>query len=153
MHSSLVLLLKTHLESLFQLRASPFTFWITRRAGPEGPPLPDTRITLLRPAPIPPVIEDDNSTALDGFPLLFEDQYLPVYRPPLQLTLALPLDANVYGLDEIIASSGFRRNTKRITQLWARDEADPVDKYVRFISPYYGHCLINDQLWHSSSFS
>lgn len=60
------------------------------------------------------MIEDDNSTALDGFPLLFDDQYLQVYRPPLQLTLALPLDANVYGLDEIIASSGFRRDTKRI---------------------------------------
>ncbi|PBK88366.1 hypothetical protein ARMGADRAFT_1034036 [Armillaria gallica] len=86
--------------------------------GPEGPPLPDTRITLLRPAPIPPVIEDDNSTALDGFPLLFEDQYLPVYRPPLQLTLALPLDANVYGLDEIIASSAMALILFLLNAIW-----------------------------------
>lgn len=77
--------------------------------------------------PIPPVIATDNSTALDGFPIVFEDQYL-------QLTSALPLDANVYGLGEVVASSGFRRDagtnggTGTIQTMWARDDADPIDR-------------------------
>lgn len=63
---------------------------------------------------------------LDGFPLVFEDQYL-------QLTSALPLDANVYGLGEVVARSGFRRDvgTKggagTVQTMWARNVADPID--------------------------
>ena len=69
----------------------------------------------------------DSSTALDGFPLVFEDQYL-------QLTSALPLDANIYGFGEVVASSGFRRDVGTnggpgtIQTMWARDAADPVDE-------------------------
>jgi alpha-glucosidase len=56
----------------------PFAFWITRRSDPEAPPLFDTRVSSLPGTPIPPVVAGDNSTALDGFALVFEDQYLQV---------------------------------------------------------------------------
>ncbi|KAI0323154.1 hypothetical protein GY45DRAFT_1235712, partial [Cubamyces sp. BRFM 1775] len=88
---------------VFNYESSPFAFWITRRSEPDAQPLFDTRASSLPPTPIPPVIPDDNSTALDGFPLVFEDQYL-------QLTSALPLGTNIYGLGEVVASSGFRRD-------------------------------------------
>lgn len=59
---------------------------------------------------------------------MFEDQYL-------QLTSALPLGANVYGLGEVVASSGFRRDVGTngpgtIQTMWARDIADPLDENV-----------------------
>ena len=75
-------------DLIFNYDPSPFAFWITRRSSPSAAPLFDTRISSLPPTPIPPVIPTDNSTALDGFPLVFEDQYL-------QLTSALPKDANI----------------------------------------------------------
>ena len=52
----------------------------------------------------------------------------------MQLTSALPLDANVYGLGEVVAASGFRRDVGTnggpgtIQTMWARDAADPVDE-------------------------
>jgi alpha-glucosidase len=65
-------------DLIFNYDASPFSFWITRRSEPEAMPLFDTRISSLPPTPIAPVISTINSTALDGFPLVFEDQYLQV---------------------------------------------------------------------------
>ena len=119
--------LKHTSDLVFNYESSPFAFWITRRTEPGAQPLFDTRISSLPPTPIPPINITDNSTALDGFPLVFEDQYL-------QLTSALPLDANVYGLGEVVASSGFRRDVGpgngTIQTLWARDIADPVDENV-----------------------
>lgn len=51
---------------------------------------------------LPPLKSDDN-TALNDFPLVFEDQYL-------ELT-PLPYDASVvYRLGEVYASVGFRRD-------------------------------------------
>ena len=41
-------------------------------------PLFDTRISSFPNAPIGPVVVSDTSTTLDGFPLVFEDQYLQV---------------------------------------------------------------------------
>lgn len=58
---------------------------------------------------------------------MFEDQYL-------QITSALPLGANIYGLGEAVASSGFRRDVGTsggigtIQTMWARDNADPFDE-------------------------
>ena len=55
----------------------------------------------------------------------------------MQLTSALPLDANVYGLGEVVAASGFRRDVGTnggpgtIQTMWARDAADPVDEAWR----------------------
>lgn len=65
-------------DLVFNYDSSPFAFWITRRSLPDAAPLFDTRIESLPKAPIPPVISGDNSTALNGFPLVFEDQYLQV---------------------------------------------------------------------------
>jgi alpha-glucosidase len=69
---------KSTSDLLFNYESSPFAFWITRRSQPHAVPLFDTRISSFPATPISPVIPDDNSTALNGFPLVFEDQYLQV---------------------------------------------------------------------------
>ena len=90
-------------------------------------PLFDTRVSSLPATPIPPVIPTDKTTALDGFPLVFEDQYL-------QLTSALPLGANIYGLGEVVATSGLRRDVGTnggkgtIKTMWALGAANPEDE-------------------------
>lgn len=120
---------KNSSDLVFNYEPSPFAFWITRRSEPDAQPLFDTRISSLPETPISPVIATDNQTALDGFPLVFEDQYL-------QLTSALPKGANIYGLGEVVASSGFRRDVGTdggagtIQTMWARDIADPIDQNV-----------------------
>jgi alpha-glucosidase len=134
---------KTKSDLVFNYNPSPFAFWITRRSQPGGIPLFDTRTTSLPAVPTGPVIANDNSTVLSGFPLVFEKQYLQVglavtsatyivSRVALQIASALPKDANVYGLGEVVASSGFRRNIGpdggTIQTMWARDVADPVDQ-------------------------
>ncbi|RPD56306.1 hypothetical protein L226DRAFT_469159 [Lentinus tigrinus ALCF2SS1-7] len=128
--------LKTNSDLQFNYESHPFAFWITRRSEPDAQPLFDTRLESLPPTPIPPVLPGDNSTALDSFPLIFEDQYL-------QLTSALPLGANIYGLGEILASSGFRRDVGTgggvgsLQTMWARDTPDPVDENVYGSHPVY----------------
>ncbi|KAF7313029.1 Glycoside hydrolase family 31 protein [Mycena kentingensis (nom. inval.)] len=123
-------------DLVFNYDASPFEFWITRRAAPNAAPLFDTRKASLPPTPIAPVIGDDNSTALDGFALVFENQYL-------QLTSALPLGANVYGLGEVVASSGIRRDVGTdggvgtVQNMWTRDIADPIDENIYGVHPVY----------------
>ncbi|KAJ8595178.1 hypothetical protein M405DRAFT_759499, partial [Rhizopogon salebrosus TDB-379] len=99
-------------------------------------PLFDTRASSLPPTPIPPSNASDPSTAFDGFPLVFEDQYL-------QVTSALPYGTNIYGLGEIIASSGFRRDigtdggAGTIQTHWSRDIQDPVDENMYGSHPIY----------------
>ncbi|KAK7045115.1 glycoside hydrolase family 31 protein [Favolaschia claudopus] len=122
-------------DLIFNYEASPFEFWITRRSDPDAFPLFDTRKASLPATPIPPVMKDDASTALDGFALVFEDQYL-------QLTSALPLDANVYGLGEVVATSGFRRDVGTngggtIQTNWDRDDPDPTDENIYGSHPIY----------------
>ncbi|KAJ7200405.1 glycoside hydrolase family 31 protein [Mycena pura] len=123
-------------DLVFNYEAAPFAFWITRRTSPGSTPLFDTRVASLPATPIAPVIASDSSTALDGFPLVFENQYL-------QLTSALPLGANVYGLGEAVASSGLRRDVGTdggvgtIQNMWARDIADPIDQNVYGVHPVY----------------
>lgn len=113
-------------DLVFNYDSSPFGFWITRRSEPDAAPLFDTRVSSLPPTPIPPFNESDPSTALDGFNLVFEDQYL-------QLTSALPYDTNIYGLGEVIASSGYRRDIGvggpgTLQTMWNRDIEDPIDQ-------------------------
>ncbi|KAF8587460.1 glycoside hydrolase family 31 protein [Ramaria rubella] len=124
-------------DLVFNYNASPFAFWITRRSAPHAMPLFDTRITSLPLTPIPAAnATNDNSTALDSFALVFEDQYL-------QLASALPKGANVYGLGEVVASSGFRRDVGTdggvgtVQTLWARDIADPIDQNIYGSHPIY----------------
>ena len=91
------------------------------------------------------VIVEPRNKNLDAFPLVFEDQYL-------QLTSALPLGANIYGLGEVVASSGFRRDVGTdggvgtIQTMWARDIADPIDENV-YVFRYFSHILFLTSLW------
>ncbi|KJA17650.1 glycoside hydrolase family 31 protein [Hypholoma sublateritium FD-334 SS-4] len=118
-------------DLVFNYESSPFAFWITRRSQPHAAPLFDTRIASFPKTPIPAVIPTDNSTTLDGFPLVFEDQYL-------QIASVLPLNTNIYGLGEVVASSGFRRDVDATIQtMWARDIADPVDQNIYGSHPIY----------------
>jgi alpha-glucosidase len=85
---------------------SPFAFWVTRRS--TGETLIDTRASSL-------------PEAAGARPLVFEDQYL-------QLASRLPYGANIYGLGEVAATSGFRRDENATRQaFWAHDRAVPVD--------------------------
>lgn len=58
----------------------------------------------------------------------------------MQLASSLPLDTNIYGLSEVLSSSGFRRSTGAhgtsgtIQTLWARDAADPVDENMSVLN-------------------
>ncbi|KAF8510825.1 glycosyl hydrolases family 31-domain-containing protein [Hysterangium stoloniferum] len=124
-------------DLVFNYDAHPFAFWITRRSAPHDTPLFDTRITSLPKASVPaPNPVQNNSTGLNSFALVFEDQYL-------QLTSALPKGANVYGLGEVVASSGFRRDVGTdggvgtVQTLWARDAHDPVDENIYGSHPIY----------------
>ncbi|KIP03529.1 glycoside hydrolase family 31 protein [Phlebiopsis gigantea 11061_1 CR5-6] len=126
----------THTSSsdlVFNYDSTPFAFWITRRFEPSEPPLFDTRTASLPPTPIPPIDTADPSTGLDGFPLVFEDQFL-------QFTSALPRGTNIYGLGEVVASSGIRRNIDgdgTIQTMWARDAASPIDENIYGSHPIY----------------
>ncbi|KAG6326515.1 hypothetical protein ID866_12574, partial [Astraeus odoratus] len=123
-------------DLVFNYESSPFAFWITRRSDQDAMPIFDTRISSLPSTPIPPFNVSDPSTAFDGFPLVFEDQYL-------QITSALPLGTNIYGLGEVIASSGFRRDigtnggNGTIQTHWARDAGDPIDENMYGSHPIY----------------
>jgi alpha-glucosidase len=88
----------------FNYDPSPFAFWITRRSYPTSMPLFDTRITSLPKTPTQPVNSTDNSTALLGFPLVFENQYLQVIGP-----LYCPLSySSVFVLACIGTTSGYK---------------------------------------------
>ncbi|OAX43109.1 hypothetical protein K503DRAFT_779399, partial [Rhizopogon vinicolor AM-OR11-026] len=123
-------------DLVFNYDAMPFAFWITRRSDPDAMPLFDTRASSLPPTPIPPFNASDPSTAFDGFPLVFEDQYL-------QVASALPYGTNIYGLGEVIASSGFRRDigtdggVGTIQTHWNRDGPDPIDQNMYGSHPIY----------------
>jgi alpha-glucosidase len=65
----------------FHFTSYPFEFWITRRGAKAAPPLFDTRAASIPTGFVSqPVVPDDQSTVLNAFPLVFEDQYLQV--PP-----------------------------------------------------------------------
>ncbi|THG93044.1 hypothetical protein EW026_g8076 [Hermanssonia centrifuga] len=121
---------------MFNYESSPFAFWITRNSEPNAQPLFDTRITSLPLTPILPVIPEDESTALDSFQMIFEDRYL-------QLASALPLGTHIYGLGEVLSSSGIRRDIGTnggkgtIMPMWARDAPDPIDENIYGAHPMY----------------
>ncbi|KAJ8591089.1 glycoside hydrolase family 31 protein [Rhizopogon salebrosus TDB-379] len=123
-------------DLVFNYDAMPFAFWITRRSDPDAMPLFDTRTSSLPPTPIQPFNASDPSTAFDSFSLVFEDQYL-------QVASALPYGTNIYGLGEVIASSGFRRDigtdggVGTIQTHWNRDVADPIDQNMYGSHPIY----------------
>ena len=69
---------------------------------------------------------------MPGHPLIFSDQYL-------QLSTALPENANIYGLGEVIATSGLRRDPNgTIATFWNRDSGgSPVDATLYGSHPFY----------------
>ncbi|CCM04271.1 uncharacterized protein FIBRA_06441 [Fibroporia radiculosa] len=123
-------------DLVFNYDSNPFAFWITRRSDPDAMPLFDTRASSLPSTPISSVSAGASTVSLDGFPLVFEDQYL-------QLTSALPFGTNIYGLGEVVATSGFRRDigtgggVGTIQTMWARDDADPLNQNIYGSHPIY----------------
>jgi alpha-glucosidase len=125
-------------DLIFNYEPSSFAFCITRRSRPSATPLFDTRVSSLPSTPTISVISNDSTIVFDGFPIVFENQYLQVrytfllsqitsYGP--QISSALPLNTNIYGLGEVVASSGFRRDVRGTIQtLWNRDAGDPIDE-------------------------
>ncbi|KAI0033893.1 glycosyl hydrolases family 31-domain-containing protein [Vararia minispora EC-137] len=114
-------------DLVFNYDAQPFAFWVSRRS--TGDVLFDTRLVSLPAAPTTAL----DGTPLDSFAFVFEDQYL-------QLTSSLPRDANVYGLGEVIATSGFRRDIAENGTLqtwWARDVTDPTNENIYGAHPVY----------------
>ncbi|KZV75261.1 glycoside hydrolase family 31 protein [Peniophora sp. CONT] len=110
--------LKESSDLEFNYESSPFTFWITRASN--GDVLFDTRNASLP-------TESTSALAgepLNGFKLVFEDQYL-------ELTSALPKNANIYGIGEAVSTSGLRRDVSingTLQTMWARDIQDPVNE-------------------------
>ncbi|EGN94287.1 glycoside hydrolase family 31 protein [Serpula lacrymans var. lacrymans S7.3] len=78
------------------------------------------------------------------------DQYL-------QLTSSLPYGTNIYGLGEVIASSGFRRDigtgggVGTLQTMWDRDDPDPIDENMYGSHPIYLEHRYNETTGKSSS--
>ncbi|GAC93447.1 glycoside hydrolase [Pseudozyma hubeiensis SY62] len=109
-----------------------WAFWIERRSN--GDVIFDTRPSNI------PTYNDGmnnvasntkrNSTATPKHELIFENQYL-------QLSSALPQDANVYGLGEYVTGS-FRRNPNETLQtFFTLDAGTPVDSNMYGYHPVY----------------
>ncbi|SNX84476.1 probable Alpha-glucosidase precursor [Melanopsichium pennsylvanicum] len=109
-----------------------WAFWIARKSS--GDVIFDTR-----PSNIPTYDEGmnnvsadtkRNSTAMPKHELIFENQYL-------QLSSALPQDANIYGLGEYVTGS-FRRDPNQTLQpFFTLDAGTPVDSNMYGYHPVY----------------
>ncbi|KZS93448.1 hypothetical protein SISNIDRAFT_507539 [Sistotremastrum niveocremeum HHB9708] len=134
-------------DLVFNHQESPFAFWITRKSDPQGSPLFDTRLSSLPSSPVAASVPSDNETSIDSMGLVFEDQYL-------QITSVLPQNTNIYGLGEVLASSGFRRAIEgngTLQTLWARDVGDPIDQNVYGSHPIYLEHRYNSTTFRSAS--
>ncbi|KAK4686036.1 alpha-glucosidase, partial [Tremellales sp. Uapishka_1] len=125
----------------FHQQPSPFAFWITRSTGeiifdtrPTGIPTYDAPLTLNK--------KEIRDTTLHSYPLVFQDQYL-------QLATSLPKDANIYGLGEVVSSSGLRRDNEGTVQTyWNRDAGDPSDENL-----YGTHAFYMETRWNKTTSS
>ncbi|ORY35079.1 glycoside hydrolase family 31 protein [Naematelia encephala] len=115
----------------FHHQDEPFAFWITRTSGEV--------IFDTRPDNIPvyeePLIVNDfpvRDTVLPAYPLVFSDQYL-------QIASALPSETNIYGLGDVVATSGFRRdNHGTVQSFWNGDPAgNSLDRNLYGTHPFY----------------
>ncbi|KAG0087450.1 hypothetical protein BGZ93_010954 [Podila epicladia] len=92
----------------FKYTENPFTFSVIRRSTGEA-------------------VFQTKVPGVDS--LVYENEYL-------EISTALPDDANIYGLGEVV--SGFRRDSRGTRQtMWARDAATPVDENVYGSHPFY----------------
>ena len=117
-------------ELEFHFQKDPFAFRITRKSGEVLFDTLDKNIPkhkdLIKRAgkPIP---KSDSQ----HHPLVFSDQYL-------QIASVLPDDANIYGLGEVIDSSGFKRNNEgSMSNMWNRDNGTPADENLYGAHPFY----------------
>lgn len=118
----------------------PWAFWITRKgASSDATPLFDTRPKNI-PTYDQPInattSSNRNSTAMPNHNLIFENQYL-------QLSSALPKDANIYGLGERysaggIGDAGWRLNPDEMLQpFFTLDAGDPLESNMYGYQPIY----------------
>ncbi|WWD21811.1 hypothetical protein CI109_106299 [Kwoniella shandongensis] len=115
----------------FHHQVEPFAFWITRMSGEI---IFDTRPNSI-PIHDDPLFVDEfpvRDTALPAYPLVFSDQYL-------QIASALPRETNIYGLGDVVATSGFRRdNHGTVQSFWNGDPAgNPFDRNLYGTHPFY----------------
>jgi alpha-glucosidase len=118
-------------DLVFNHQEDPFAFWITR---PTGETIFDTRPDQI-PVHEKPLRTDDfpvRDSTLPAYPLIFSDQYL-------QIASSLPEETNVYGLGDVVAESGFRRdNHHTIQTFWNGDPAgNPTDRNLYGSHPFY----------------
>ncbi|TIA92677.1 hypothetical protein E3P99_00525 [Wallemia hederae] len=122
--------LKDSADLKFEYSDAPFAFWISRRS--TGDVLFDTRLSEI-PAYEEPYQANDTSASVSVMPnhnLIFEPQYI-------QLSSALPQDANIYGLGEVVSPS-YRRNSSYTRQSnWASDIGTPTDTPIYGNHPFY----------------
>ena len=115
----------------FNYQENPFAFWITRTSGEI---IFDTRPDRI-PVHKTPIIKDGapvRDTELPAYPLVFSDQYL-------QLATAVPEVTNIYGLGDVMSTSGFRRDNHGTVQgFWNGDPAgNPTDRNLYGTHPFY----------------
>ncbi|EJU04814.1 hypothetical protein DACRYDRAFT_20425 [Dacryopinax primogenitus] len=117
----------------FHYTSSPFAFWVEKRS--TGAVIFDTRAENI-PTYTEPLFSYENNasvtntTAMPAHPLVFSNQYL-------QLSSALPQDANIYGLGEYI-SGNFRRDPNSTVQpFFTLDIGDPLDSNLYGYHPVY----------------
>lgn len=98
----------------------PFGFWIVRKDSQS-------------------IIFDTRPSDNRDQPLIFENGYL-------QITSVLPPSANIYGLGEVYANSGFRRDPNNVTQaFWSSDAGGtPTDRNLYGGHPVYLEHRIED---------
>jgi alpha-glucosidase len=121
---------ESHFEFHYSQDQRPWAFWVVRKS--DGAVIFDTRAENIPnyDYPLRSTETKRNTTAMPSHPLIFENQYL-------QLSSALPKDANVYGLGEYI-SGGYRRNPNATLQpFMTLDQGDPVDSNMYGYHPVY----------------
>ncbi|KZO90710.1 glycoside hydrolase family 31 protein [Calocera viscosa TUFC12733] len=113
--------------------STPFAFWVEKRS--TGAIVFDTRPANIPVYPEPLFAYENNAsvtntTAMPAHPLVFSNQYL-------QLSSALPENANIYGLGEYI-SGNFRRDPNSTVQpFFTLDIGDPLDSNLYGYHPIY----------------
>ena len=110
----------------------PWSFWVERKS--TGDVIFDTRAenipTYTKGINNVSGETKRNSTAMPAHPLVFENQYL-------QISSALPEDANIYGLGEYVSGS-FRRDPNETLQpFFTLDAGTPVDSNQYGYHPIY----------------
>ncbi|TIA82432.1 hypothetical protein E3P98_01425 [Wallemia ichthyophaga] len=129
--------LKDSSDLQFDYTEAPFAFWITRRSN--GQVLFDTRLSEI-PSYSEPFDANDTSASVSVMPnhnLIFEPQYI-------QLSSALPQQANIYGLGEAVTPH-YRRNSSYTRQTnWSNDEGTPRNTNIYGSHPFYIENRVKD---------